>query len=155
MGSIEKWTAKARSSQSNSVLFAVPARSHDGSSTWIYALDFADVSVPGAVFGVGVMGIVAARTGIRRIKNRRKRFGEREVNDRVVIVFFDDRVDLFSRPPMLTRFGSSVGSFPIELVTRPEASVLEIDGTSWSLPSGIPAELSSVLAEHDLHLTSP
>lgn len=113
MADIEKWTTGARHQRDNSVLLAVPASSYPWSESLTGQIggELATTGV-GAVFGVIIIGLGAAWNEVRRFRNRKRRIGEREANERVTLLFYEDRVDIHRRRRVGKRIGDLKDSYP-------------------------------------------
>ena len=155
MADLEKWTAAAREAENNSVLVAVPAQSNEDEGAWADRLDvlsFGGDSVFELVFGAIVLAGVGLFSAVRQFRYRTNRLGNRGRNDRVAILFYDDRVDLHRRRRFGTKVGSLVESFPMTEVERPNPLNIRIAGMTWQhskLPS---KKLENALARHGVEI---
>ena len=146
MANLEKWTKAARETENNSVLVAVPAQSgEDASHNWSFFV--ADLLGP---FSIPLLLGIGAYSGVYRHRNRKNRMGNRGRNDRVVILFYQDRVDLHRRPQFGTKVGEFVESYRLEDLQRPDSMTISLAGMTW-LHSKLPtAKLEKALAAHGI-----
>lgn len=155
MANLESWTAAARSSHSNSVVLAVPASSNPaagGKSLEIGLEATVDGGVIGAGLGVVALAAVGVRSVFRRVQNRRRPVGEREVNDRVALLFYDDRVDVHRRASFRTSAGQLLASHSLDEVTWPEDEKLVVGGTMWILSGPLARKLPGAMAKAGIDL---
>lgn len=69
------------------------------------------------------------------------------MNDRVAILFYEDRADVHRRPILRTDIGELLETHPLDAVERPEHDKLIIDGTTWTLFGARSRELTTALRE--------
>ena len=136
MFDLDSWTAAARGQLNNSVLLAVPASSKPLSGAGAAQFGFeaiAEAGPVGAMIGGSAVAFGGLMSKVRRFRARHEQVGERNVNDRVVLIFYPDRVDLHSRG----RFGKSIGdlhaTFLPSEISRPEMEQLVIGDTTWTV----------------------
>ena len=151
MANLAKWTAAAREAESHSVIVAVPAQSHEA-GFYEAGFEIGAGTIGEAVAGGVLMSIAGVHHGINRFRSRRKALGKRNHRDRVAILFYDDRVDLHNRRPLLKKVGSHVESHPLSDVERPDAMTLRIADVTWYHSQIGKDELETKLAEHGIEL---
>ena len=151
MANLAKWTAAAREAENNAVIVALPAQSHETTFGEV-AFDIGTGTIGEAIAGGVLMSIAGVHNGINRIRSRHKALGERLHRDRVAILFYDDRVDLHRRRPVLKQVGSHVESHPLSEVERPDAMTIRIAGVTWHHSQIGKDELETKLAEHGIEL---
>ena len=146
----------ARSQRNNSVLLAVPVSSRPteggGGIAELAMESSAEGGVIGMIVGAGVLALSAAASRVRRFRERDKAIGRREVNDRVAVVFYPDRVDLHSRSRLPRRIGELHCSFPLDEVSRPDYEILEIAGTTWTISPFYTSSLRKALKDAGISL---
>ncbi len=76
--------------------------------------------------------------------------GDREVNDRVAILFYEDRVDVHHRQMLRTKVGDLLESHPLEAIERPDVDKLVVAGTQWTMSEDRWKELDVRLRDHDM-----
>ena len=138
MAEIDGWTKAARAQKNNSVLLAVAASSKPatGSTAAEAGLSLAlEAGVVGAAIGGAILAGSAAMTAIRRFRERKKTFGDRNVNDKVVALFYPDRVDLHDRSSLRKAIGNLRETWPLEKVSFVEdkPQLLIVGGVTWTL----------------------
>lgn len=148
MASVEKWTARAKSQHSNSVVAAVPASSRPAETVWgvTTGLEAAADGVVGMALGAAIFAAATVRSAVVRFRDRKKPIGDRGVNDSVALVFFDDRVEVRERRLLGRTIGDVVETHPLDRVLREEGSLISVGGTSWTITPGCSADLYRQLA---------
>ena len=104
------------------------------------------------IVGAGVLALSAAASRVRRFRERDKAIGRREVNDRVAVVFYPDRVDLHSRSRLPRQIGELHCSFPLDEVSRRDHEILEIAGTTWTISPFYTSSLRKALEDAGISL---
>ncbi len=135
---LDSWTAAARSQHNNSVLIAVPVSSRPAGDSATTGFELgAELSVDAGAIGMFVGGAMlavgTAVSSIRRFRERDKVVGKRNVNDRVAVLFYPDRVDLHARSRLRRKIAKLHVSFPLEEVSRVYPQRLNIAGTTWMI----------------------
>lgn len=154
MADLDAWTKAAKSQHNNSVLFALPASSRPWrqGTTAGYSLEAVAEGPLGAAFAAGIIGVSTIISMLRRVLERKKPVGDRAVNDRVAILFYEDRVDVHRRPMLRTAVGDLLESHPLKDVERPEHDKLVIDGTTWTIFGVRSKELNVALRESEIEI---
>ena len=156
MAEIDAWTKAARTQKNNSVLLAVPASSRPSDVTtaaWMGMETTLEAGVVGAAIGAAMLAGATVLTGIRRLKERNKRFGDRKVNDKVVALFYPDRVDLHDRPSFRKSIGKLRESVLLDAVARPEdPQLLAINEVQWTLQPFTARKLDEALTNAGISL---
>ena len=157
MAEIDGWTKAARAQKNNSVLLAVPASSRPSdaaTAAWMGMETTLEAGVVGAAIGAAMLAGATVLTGIRRLKERNKRFGDRKVNDKVVALFYPDRVDLHDRPSFRKSIGRLRESAPLDGVTRPEnPELLIINEVKWTVQPFTARKLDEALSNAGISLS--
>ena len=106
-----------------------------------------EVGFIGVAIAAVVLAFSTVANGIRRFRDRKKRVGERAVNDRVTLLFFEDRVELRGRRMFSKQLGAVIESHPLTEVGRPEPSIVEVAGTPWTLSFGYSKDIDRALSK--------
>lgn len=155
MASILEWSAVAHDELGDSVLVAAPASSRPGEISRMAEVGIeavGDVGVVGAVIGGSLLLAAGARNRFRRFRDRKNRVGDREVNERVALVFFDDRVEVRKRPLMRTAIGDLLETHSLLSVVKMDGSKINVAGTTWVLQDGHAKAFYQSLEEHSIEI---
>ncbi len=152
----DRWTAAARQQHNNAVVVAIPASSHPWTDAGEAGLpiEAVDEGLASAAFAAVIFAASTARSGIRRLQNRRKPVGQRDVNERVALLFYQDRVDVHERSMGRTTVGRLLESHPISDIERPDHNQLIIGDTRWTLSGAHSGHLTTEIGRAGLELST-